>query len=119
MIIHYKGIKVSKKDFIEVIKRNSRAINICRGIANCSKHFVARENALDMKAESAWRATHATAGSLRASEPLVRYSSRLIVKEGGTERPASDIFEDAIKFWDKFLFDFGFTEGRLVEGTSQ
>jgi hypothetical protein len=105
-----------RKDFSKfqtAIRNKSRALHSCRQLATSSKHMTVTDYPdPNVRAEMRWET--ARVDERRAGDPFAGY--RLVVSDKGVERAAVDVFADAFKDWERFLGEWGFVEGRLVEG---
>lgn len=96
------------KAFQKALRQKSRALEICWELANGSKHLERHKNSnIDTKVKVGVK--HATAGELRAGQPLQTISYDFIVHWKSQSLRIVDIFEEAKDFWASFL-----TNKRLI-----
>jgi hypothetical protein len=89
--------RANKSTFQKALMEKCRAIHICRQIATGSKHMTVTQHPdPNVRVEMRWDS--APAGEVKAG-----YHYRLLIHDGGVERPAVDIFEEALKTWNRWL----------------
>jgi hypothetical protein len=94
-------------NFLKAMRRR-RAIDICRSIANGSKHMGASG-----KPESPFSVS--TVWEFRAEPDVGQTVSYLAVQDGDTLLRVEDVFDDAFLFWESLYRDLGFIEDRFIE----
>jgi len=97
------------------IMEKCRAIHICRQLATGSKHMTVRQHPdSNVRAEMVWNREPARASKVRAGDAAMKYSYQLLIGDDDIPSPAVAIFEDAFRFWNNCLEDWGFKESSLV-----
>ncbi len=92
------------KAFMNAVCSDRRSLEICRLIANGSKHMGTHG-----KPTSPFVAT--TVWNFEADESKNCY---LAIEDGGVIQRAEQIFDDAFDYWERFFGDFGFIEGKYI-----
>ena len=104
-------------NFQAALRDRSRAIHICQQVANGSKHMtITRHPDPDVQAKMQWESEYGRAGTMRAGDPLAMHRYRLVIFDKGTERSAADVFEEALRDWQRLLGTWGFVEGNARAG---
>jgi hypothetical protein len=106
------GASNKLKSFQDALIANSRALRICKEIANGSKHMEDRET--DIRADIAWTRHSASVGQLKAGQPIAAYNFQLIVFDGSIELDAAEVFSDVFSFWRRLLPEWGFLDPEFV-----
>ncbi|GAB9248255.1 hypothetical protein [Bradyrhizobium diazoefficiens] len=102
------------EDFQIAMRSKHRSLYICWQIANGSKHFRLRKTDPKIKTDEVWEYRPAMAGRMRAGQRLGSYVYRLSLTDGDQRRGALEIFEDALKVWERELAAWFFIEGRYI-----
>jgi hypothetical protein len=109
------GVGLRKiEDFQSALRLRHRSLHICWQIANGSKHFKLRKTDPNIKTDEMWEYRPAMAGRMQAGEPLGSYVYRLSLTDGDLRLEALDVFEDAMKAWERELAAWFFIEGGYV-----
>jgi hypothetical protein len=95
--------------FCDAISDECQELQICRQIANGSKHMKLRRTAT-VKASAEWVRVSEPAGQLRPGDLMMD----LRVTDGEKEITADWLFTRAFSFWEGLLCELGFAEGRYV-----
>jgi hypothetical protein len=98
--------------FADAICAQSRALKICREIANGSKHTKLRKSNENIVAKTRFNPVVEQLGRFQVGH----YMLELSVGDERGELSAVRLFTEAFKFWEGFLGDFFFIEGRPVLG---
>jgi hypothetical protein len=104
--------------FTRTLMKRYRVLHLCRQLATGSKHKIVESYPdPDVAAREDWDVDRLRVGSA-VGVPLVTYSGRLSIRDREVSRPALEVFEEAARTWHRLLSDWGFVEGRFVDGQS-
>ena len=102
------------EEFQAAVRTKHRSLYICWQIANGSKHFRLRKTDPAIKTDGVWEYRPAMAGRMRAGEPLGSYRYRLSLTDNGNRVEALEMFDEAMRIWERELAAWFFIEGRYV-----
>jgi hypothetical protein len=109
------GVKLKVvEDFQAAIRAKHRSLYICWQIANGSKHFRLRKTDPAIRTDEVWEYRPAMAGRMQAGEPLGSYRYRLSLTDNGTRIEALEMFDEAMRIWERELGEWFFVEGVYV-----
>jgi hypothetical protein len=97
--------------FRDAISDECEELQICRQIANGSKHMKLRRTAT-VKASAEWVRAIEPAGQLRQGDLMMD----LRVTVGEKEITADWLFTRTFDFWERLLSELGFVESRYITG---
>ncbi len=103
-----KRNKPNREAFFDAVCAECREIEICRHIANSSKHLK-----LDPSRDQGFRALAAYAASPSQPERLV---FELLIIDREQPRRALEVFSQALKYWQRLFGDLGYIEDTFVDG---
>jgi hypothetical protein len=98
--------------FADAICKQSRELKICREVANGSKHMKLRKSDESIVAKAQFSPVVEPLGRFQKGD----YMLELAVTDSQGELSASILFAQAFQFWERFLGEFGFIEGRPILG---
>ena len=101
------------KAFQEAMLQSSQALKICCEIANGSKHMEER-NGSEILASVSWTTRHASAGELKAGDPIATFTYNLVVRDSENEFTALEVFKSVENFWQDFLSTWGFIDPEFI-----
>lgn len=104
-----KDRRAALKRFQEAVSKESRALYICREIANGSKHMRTDRVDADVKAVAKWDAVKERVGLVKPGDKIIC----LTIMDGETSWDAALLFIEAFDFWEKL-----FTNEKLIIGTA-
>jgi hypothetical protein len=102
------------EDFQAALRVRHRSLHICWQIANGSKHFKLRKTDPAIKTDQVWEYRPAMAGRMQAGEPLGSYRYRLSLSDNGKRIEALEMFDEAMRIWERELGRWFFIEGRYA-----
>lgn len=99
---HWNG---DERAFYGWCRHECPELGLCGLITNASKHgnpawTAARE---DVVTVSLADVVHAKAGLMHCGDPLSTWTWRLIIRDGGRERAAEDVFAKVLEFWRRCI----------------
>jgi hypothetical protein len=116
MLSKFKAIGSQKRHFQMALAKDCRELQICRQIANGSKHKVLETPDPTVRADVEWHIERARAGVFRPGDPLVKYGYQLFVIDQSTRRPALDVFHEVERYWRGLLASLGLMEDEFITG---
>lgn len=106
------GANVTPAEFRTAMAKASRELKICQQIANGSKHMKCRFSDATIGVSLKWQL--ASQPAVSDGDPGRSYGWDLVVRDGGTERAALEVFDEVFRFWRRELATWGFIEDWLV-----
>jgi hypothetical protein len=94
-----KGLHDGLRLFQDAVATDSRTLEICRSIANGSKHMRTMKTDDSFSAAATWHEVVEPVGRLKMGQ----YYMRLTITDGGKEQDAIHFFIDAAGYWEKLL----------------
>lgn len=104
-----------KAHLFDAVANKYRCIHICGQIANGSKHKDLRPSSddPDVRVSVVWEEMPGRVGELRCNDPIVTYKRHLVIRDGGTDISALEVFRTTVRTWDDLMGTWGFREDRL------
>lgn len=93
-----------------------RSLHLCRQLATGAKHKIVVKYAdPEVTAKEDWHGEPRRFGDKFGSR-YVDYSPRLTITDRDETRPAVEVFEDALRDWDRLLREWGYFEAPFLVG---
>jgi hypothetical protein len=93
------GLRAGLERFQEAVAKESRTLEICRSIANGSKHMRTMKTDSSFKAAATWHPAVEAVGRVKFGDLVMH----LTITDGGKELDAAEVFIEAAGYWEKLF----------------
>ncbi|EME69757.1 hypothetical protein H261_12004 [Paramagnetospirillum caucaseum] len=106
--------------FQAFLRRQCRALHLCRQIATGSKHkVVQRGNDENVTADLGWEVVDEATCEGTCDSPLRTYRQHAVIHDGSNMLETIDVFRDAFRYWERELASWFLIEDRVIFGDGE